>query len=199
MKIPEFAALIISWAVISLCFSLSALFYDASFFPIYFLLTAGSAGLGFILHELAHRSVARRYGCHAEYRLWIWGLVLALAMAILSQGQFIFAAPGAVYIAPMALSASIDIVVLKRVYGLVSLAGPSMNLLLAAVFYILYLQGGLIGALGYIGTTINLWLAAFNLIPIPPFDGSKVFAWSKIAWAIFAIPTWLILFAVIYM
>jgi Zn-dependent protease len=193
VKVPELAGLLISWIVISICFSISSLFNDQSSFPLAFMLAAGSAGVGFLLHELAHRTVARRYGCYAVYQLWIWGLVLALAMAILTQGQLIFAALGAVYITPMAISASVDTNTMKRVYGLISLAGPSMNLLLVAVFFFLALQGGLVGELGGIGVLINLWLAAFNLIPIPPFDGSKIFSWSKIAWAVFAIPTWLLL------
>jgi len=197
VKVPELVALLVSWIVISVCFSISALFSNLSIFPLAFLLAAGSAGVGFLLHELAHRTVARRYGCHAIYQIWIWGLVLALAMAILTQGQLIFAALGAVYITPMAVSAYYDTNTMKRVYGLISLAGPSMNLLLVVVFFLLYLQSGVVGALGYIGVQINLWLAAFNLIPIPPFDGSKIFGWSKTAWAVFAIPAWLLLFFVL--
>jgi Zn-dependent protease len=197
MKIPEFGNLLISWIVISICFSVAYLFSDQSFFLIAFLLAAGSAGAGFLLHELAHRTVARRYGCHAVYQMWLWGVVLALVIAILTQGQLIFAALGAVYITPMAFSATVDTNTWKRVYGLISLAGPSMNLLLVAVFFLLSQQGGLVGNLGYTGVYINLWLAAFNLIPIPPFDGSKIFSWSKIVWAAFTIPAWLLLFFVI--
>jgi Zn-dependent protease len=31
---------------------------------------------------------------------------------------------------------------------------------------------------------INLLLAIFNLLPVPPLDGSKVFAWDRKNWAI---------------
>jgi Zn-dependent protease len=31
---------------------------------------------------------------------------------------------------------------------------------------------------------VNLWLAIFNMLPIPPLDGSKVFSWDKRIWTI---------------
>jgi len=67
----------------------------------------------------------------------------------------------------------------KRDTVLVSLAGPSANFLLAVLFalvahlitplYILPLNIFL-----YMGIYINIALAIFNLIPIPPLDGSRL-------------------------
>jgi Zn-dependent protease len=75
---------------------------------------------------------------------------------------------------------------------LVSIAGPATNFVLAALFYFLY--RGLAAVImtsdpqlaGYViypivniaaaGTIINIILGIFNLIPIPPLDGSKVLA-----------------------
>ena len=47
----------------------------------------------FVLHELAHRIAARRYGFHAVYHVWIPGLILAMGAAMFG---FLFAAPGGV-------------------------------------------------------------------------------------------------------
>ena len=60
-----------------------------------------------------------------------------------------------------------------------SFAGPASNLLLALAFsYLLRLQLGGPGLLllAYYGCTINIFLALFNLIPIPPLDGSHLVA-----------------------
>lgn len=68
---------------------------------------------------------------------------------------------------------------------LVSLAGPGMNLLLAFLGMVLlkfvvpyqYFQwGNIVITLVQPLIQINLILAAFNLIPVPPLDGSKILA-----------------------
>lgn len=130
-----------------------------------------TVGLAFVLHELAHKFVAISYGARAEYRAWTWGLLLAVAMAALTQGRFVFAAPGAVYVfGQRALN--------KQQNGIISLAGPATNLALAAVFLSLPL-----GAISASGALINIYLGMFNMLPIPPLDGSKVAAWNGAVWA----------------
>jgi Zn-dependent protease len=60
-----------------------------------FFISAVGVGTGFLLHELAHKFVAQRYGYWAEYQANYFGLVAVVAMAFMG---FIFAAPGAVMI-----------------------------------------------------------------------------------------------------
>ena len=67
----------------------------------------------------------------------------------------------------------------KKGIVLVSLAGPFMNFILAVIGVILLkmvLMTSLIGVQSflYVFISINLGLGLFNLIPIPPLDGSKV-------------------------
>ena len=61
----------------------------------------------------------------------------------------------------------------------VSAAGPVSNLALAAIFSVLLrlgLENPGLTQLAYFGVSINIILALFNLIPIPPLDGSHILA-----------------------
>ena len=69
----------------------------------------------------------------------------------------------------------------KRGMALTALAGPACNVLLSCVFLFLYgvlfipLKGtGIILETVYLTAYLSLSLAVFNLLPIPPLDGSKV-------------------------
>ena len=59
---------------------------------------------------------------------------------------------------------------------LVSLAGPASNLILAASAGILnLLLPPILGSILYLFALINISLGLFNLLPLPPLDGSKIF------------------------
>ena len=104
----------------------------------------------------------------------------------------IFAAPGAVYIVPRIFGVGHGIT--KRENGLISLSGPLANILVAIAFLILANYGGFLAFVGSTGLRVNLWLAAFNLLPFGMLDGRKVFNWSPAIWAIITIPAWLTVF-----
>ncbi len=147
-----------------------------------FMVSAVAVSLSFVLHELGHRYVARRFNCYAEYRMWTYGLLLALAFSMFG---FVFAAPGAVMIHPRADLWGTKEFSRKR-FGLISLAGPAMNMLLAGIFLvsnIIFPWNGFM-----VGVMINVWLALFNMMPFPPLDGSKIFAWDKRVWLALFVP-----------
>ena len=66
----------------------------------------------------------------------------------------------------------------RRDTALIALAGPASNILLAIVLSLLLRLSTLPLALStilYSLVALNINLAIFNLIPIPPLDGSKIF------------------------
>ncbi len=177
----EVRDIIIATLVLAFAFSRTIELFPFSFNPSGFLPSLLIVGLGFILHELAHKFVAQKYGFFAEFRMWTMGLLLAVAGSFIG---FIFAAPGAVYIAPTLKGKFAFTVhrITSRENGLISVAGALVNIAIAGGFFALsFLYPGL-KDFALQGTSINFFLAAFNLLPIPPLDGSKVFGWNKLVW-----------------
>lgn len=142
-----------------------------------------TAGVGFLLHELAHKVVAVRFGQVAEFRADYNLLFLAIVGAL---AGFLFAAPGAVHHRGR---------ISERENGLISLAGPVTNVALAVLFLLFLVVsaatglGGYLLRIGNLGVVINLLLAGFNMIPFGPLDGKKVLAWNKIVYVVVAVPS----------
>jgi len=151
-----------------------------------FVLAFFTVGMAFVLHELGHKIVASALGCIAVYKAWMWGLLLAVLMAVLTNGQFIFAAPGAVHVYKQGLT--------KRENGIISMAGPFVNVILAFFFFFMMNAAGFVGVIATVGFQLNLWLAFFNLLPIPPLDGYTVFRWNAALWASLMLPLGLLVF-----
>ncbi len=185
-SIPEIKHITIALVTLSFAFSFilysQEIFLDTGFFYQLNFLTDSLfvVGIAFILHELGHKFVAQKYGLWAEFRAWPTGLFLAVAMAIISKGSFVFAAPGAVMISS---KRKITRLTKKHIskFGKISLAGPITNIILAVIFTILFIITNM--QLMQLATQINLILAMFNLLPFSVLDGYKIFYWNKKAWA----------------
>lgn len=148
------------------------------------LVVLGVILVSMILHELAHGVVAYWLGddtAKQEGRLTPNPLkhldpVLSfvMPMLLLAMGMPIFGGAKPVPINTRNLK--------HGVWGmaLVGLAGPLTNILLALVAFVIgYFTGGLVdmGLGGYICwefIMVNLGFGVFNLLPIPPLDGSRV-------------------------
>jgi Zn-dependent protease len=147
-----------------------------------------------ILHEIAHGYVAYRLGdptAKLHGRLTLnpakhidpyMSIILPIILYIASGGRFIFGGAKPVPVDPFNLRDGM------KDLAIVSVVGPLTNILLAVIASILihalypeftFNQVAVSSIPGFILTRIvewNLILAIFNLVPIPPLDGSKVFA-----------------------
>ncbi len=185
MDFKEIKDLAISAVVLSFVFSYSGI-SNLSSLPKNFIIALFSVSFAFIFHELAHRYFARKFGCYARFEMWSYGLFLAAAFSILTGGRFFFAAPGAVVIYPrIDLWGNVKRISRKE-NAIISAAGPTMNMVLAIASFLLLLYpwGEVVKEILAFSINVNTWLAIFNLIPIPPLDGSKIFFYSIKWWSI---------------
>ncbi len=171
----EVIDLVVAWVALSVAFGGFFFGPDAlvAAAPLVVGVTLVSSGVGFVLHELAHKVVAVRFGQVAGFRADYGMLVLAVLSGF---AGFLFAAPGAVYHRGR---------ITPKQNGLISLAGPVTNLVLAGVFGALVALPAppLVTLVGQLGVLVNAFLAAFNLIPFGPLDGKSVLRWSTPVWA----------------
>lgn len=135
-----------------------------------FLISLVTVGVGFVLHELAHKFMAMRFGYWAEFRKDNQMLLIAVVLAALAG--VVFAAPGATVV----YGDRID----RRQNGLISAAGPAASIALVLAFMVpaFAAPGSIIGALGLAGLQINAMIAAFNMLPVSVLDGRKVLEWN---------------------
>lgn len=136
-----------------------------------------------VVHEVSHGAAANylgdptarlagRLSFNPLRHLDFFGSVLVPLLLILSNAGIVFGWAKPVPVNPHQL---------RGKYGdaLVSFAGPASNLALAFVFgLVLRLFGSVLPSSFIVITAsvvfINILLALFNLVPIPPLDGSKI-------------------------
>ncbi len=141
--------------------------------PVYVLI---AVILGFVVHELAHKYMAIKKGFLAEFMFDARWALISLITAFL----------------PLKLLATGYVAIIGNVgprdSGKIAAVGPITNILISIIsvilrlFLFMFTIPWISSLLWYI-ININAWLALFNLLPIPPLDGSKVFEWDIKIWA----------------
>jgi Zn-dependent protease len=139
-----------------------------------------------ILHEIAHGAMAERLGDDTARRAGrltlnplvhldpFGSLLLPLLLLWASGGSFFFAAAKPVPYDPRNLKDP------RTGAAKIALAGPATNFLLALIFgIVIRIVSSINPAASVIGLLeiivyINIILGIFNLVPIPPLDGSRL-------------------------
>ncbi|MBI4094754.1 MAG: site-2 protease family protein [Candidatus Liptonbacteria bacterium] len=141
-----------------------------------------------MIHEISHGYVAEKLGdptARLMGRLTlnpmkhldpVGSILVPIFLYLSTQGTFVFAWAKPVPYNPSRLKDP------RSAAGKIAFAGPLANLFLAVVFGVFLRIGDVFGFASapllplFFGTIVylNILLAVFNLVPIPPLDGSKV-------------------------
>jgi Zn-dependent protease len=196
----ELRSIIIAWVVLSIALSISAIEgLLASGSGLEYVVAAFIATFtAFVLHEMGHKYMAIRRGYVAHFQIWMWGIALTLITAVVFQGTFLFGAPGAVYIAPAVVASSYGYYSSSernpdRDTMVISAAGPAINLAFTILFLFIALFtpfNSFATLVALRGFGLNIGLGAFNMLPIPPIDGYKIFKGNLLVGLALAIPLW---------
>ncbi|MBD3347962.1 MAG: site-2 protease family protein [Candidatus Eisenbacteria bacterium] len=143
--------------------------------------------LAIVVHEVSHGFVANLRGdptAKSMGRLTlnplphvdIFGTIIIPGFLILTGSSFVIG---------WAKPVPVNIRLFKdplRDFAITSLAGPASNMAQVVVYAVLFKVAtaagwpNWVGFLAFSGAAINLFLGFFNLIPIPPLDGSRLVA-----------------------
>ena len=155
---------------------------DPSAFLVYGVLALVTFTPGFLVHEIAHKIQARKYGCWAEFRASPSGLRFGVLLAAILG--IVFMAPGAVMVAGNTT---------REQFGKVALAGPVSNVVLWCIGLASAVAFG--GGGGIVDDVIYYWmwangiLGALNMLPFGPLDGKKIKTWSDVMFWLWLIIT----------
>jgi Zn-dependent protease len=188
-SLREIVHLVASLLVLTIAFSYPSTSIEA------LAIAAVGVGTGFLLHELAHKFTAQRYGYVADYEASPMGLAMAIGISIFTGGNFVFAAPGAVMIRGKKIPYGqvenyyYNNLQNEREFAYISVSGAVVNLILSFLFIIISLTITDPLAIKVLtrAAFINVFLAGFNMIPFGPLDGAKVWRYNPVLWCIVVI------------
>lgn len=144
------------------------------------------AGVAVILHDLAHRYVAWRYGVTTEYKFWFLGTIIMFITAIFFH---------VVYSSPSRLAINDPEKLTVKQQAIVYGSGPVVSLIVFVAFLALVPFGGFAATVGLLGATMNLLTAVYALMPLEPMDGRKIYKWNKGIWLVLFVPMLALYFA----
>lgn len=140
----------------------------------------------FPVHEMAHAYAARALGDHTAERL---GRLTLNPLAHLDPiGSVLFLVTGFGWAKPVPVNVYRLNGRTRTSFALVALAGPASNVVMAVIFGLAFrvFSPVLAGTDSFLSSLLewalleavilNLTLALFNLVPVPPLDGSRLLA-----------------------
>ena len=140
-----------------------------------------------IVKQIGHRLVGIFYGFRVEYKLWWYGIIIALAIAFVSRGHIWLLIPGGIWIHHLAFHRVgwFRYGTNMRAFSMISLAGPAALIIFATfiktlqIWFHLFPQDSILVQNIFV---FNLWFAACSLFPIPPLDGSRIMFDSRLVY-----------------
>lgn len=172
LSIREIGDIIVMTVVVGYIFSRFFPIFRSNYKRIQFSIMITAPAL--IFHELAHKFVAIAYGLQATFHAAYFWLFLGIVLTLF-KAPFVFFVPGYVSIS----CAQPPCIPLPITSAIIAFSGPALNLALFLASWILLRNGKFSRKTTIfllVTKKINLLLFIFNMLPLPLFDGYKVYA-----------------------
>ncbi|MBW3019260.1 hypothetical protein KY329_03690 [Candidatus Woesearchaeota archaeon] len=161
--------------------------FDFAFGFANFLKAIAFVALALFIHHAGQRLWGLYKGFRVEQKLWWYGLLISVLGVIISNGLFVFlgASSTLIHHMPKHRFGRFRYGPNLHEYAGICLAGPLANVFLASFLVILSWIHLFPVTLADSLFTFNLIFAAWNLLPIPPLDGSRVMYYSRLVYIFF--------------
>lgn len=143
--------------------------------------------LSILIHDMGQRIWGLAIGYRVEFRLWSFGLIIALVITFISNGSLWLIVPSGFLLHHLAGHRLGFFRYGINYFGqaMVALAGPLFTLMLVILLKILSVFSP--NPLIHKAIVFNVIYGVTSLLPIPPLDGSKIYFGSRMLYA-FALP-----------
>ena len=153
-----------------------------------FLLFFGVVAASILCHELSQRLVCWKLGFEATFKAWGSGILVNWVFALF--GGF-FPAFGSTYVKRIDWYYNP-----KNKMGIMFAVGPMVSLILAWVFFGVYVSASeaVLMSSARVGYVLNLFIVVFNLLPVQAaggfvWDGKKILSWNRYVWLLLCVAT----------
>ena len=137
------------------------------------------------IHHSVQRLAALYLGYRPEQRIWWLGVLIGLAVVIFSNGRIMVFAGSFLMIHMLTRQrlGKYRYGPSMKSFGYVAMLGPVANLLFAGILKTINMSIGSPLLDAFVG--LNLLLAFYNVIPVPPLDGSRLVFGSRLGYVFF--------------
>lgn len=136
-----------------------------------------------LVYNFAQKVAGFSVGYKVEYKMWATGLLISLIFAFVSKGRIWLLVPGGIMVHHLAghRLGHFRYGVNYFQHGMVAVAGTVSLITLAALFKILntYLDSSLVHKI----ILFCIIFAIYDILPIPPLSGSRLFIGSRMVYA----------------
>ena len=146
--------------------------------------------ISLFVHDLGHRLYAIKHGYKVKFKVGWLALLISVLICFVSASispdkyfKLFFGGGMALSIIPHRRLGKFGFRADRRHEATISVAGPVMSILFAALIGAVSSWFNLSGFVIDKLLTFNVLYAVYTLLPIPPFDGFKLFWWSRLWWA----------------
>jgi len=156
------------------------------------------ATVSILARQWAYKRLARRYGAKAYFKLWPFGSIMSVVIALASSLKLAALGSAVIYSQKFAKwkrkfeKYSNFTELTYKEAGIIAAGGPGACIILAILsWYAFYVSGNVFFQYG---TYVNAWIAASTLIPFGQLDGSKIFTWKPWFWLVMTVVSVILLF-----